>query len=120
MVQSERNLITTNPKRQGHNNDTFRNFQGDPGKSTCSSTRGSNNEYTFSRLDTTLFMDYELELLRGVDERFIYELLRHSTEVDVQPTLIEAIQNPGIMARHSQVIAFAEEQKFGYTRKERR
>ena len=35
---------------------------------------GSGHEYTFSNFDINLFMDYQLETLRGIDKKFVYQM----------------------------------------------
>ena len=37
--------------------------------------KGSDNEYSFSDADLRLFLEYKLGRLRGIDEKFIYELI---------------------------------------------
>ncbi len=43
---------------------------------------GSDNEYSFSFKDRMLFTDYKLTRLRGIDERFIYEMNRNPADLD--------------------------------------
>lgn len=43
---------------------------------------GSDNEYSFSNADINLFVDYELEMLQGIDEKFIYQISRTDDTVD--------------------------------------
>ena len=79
---------------------------------------GSVNEYSFSDLDLKLFKDYELAVLRGVDERFIYELNRNPTDLDTNDFSNEELWNDtaGLLWRHLKVMEFAQENKFGYRR----
>ena len=41
--------------------------------------------YTFSHDDLKLFIEYELELLRGCDEVYTYEFTRDKTKIDIEP-----------------------------------
>lgn len=79
----------------------------------------SDNEYSFSDSDVQLFIDYELEVLRGVDEKYIYELTRNAKEVDEHMTLEELMMTDGDCARHETVIDIALKYGFGYRRWER-
>ncbi len=79
---------------------------------------GSQNEYSFSDKDLTLFEDYELELLRGIDELFEYEINRSGGVID---EFIEYMNNPDYNPdtdfRHDMSIEYAKEHGYGYTRK---
>ena len=79
---------------------------------------GSQNEYSFSDKDLTLFEDYELELLRGIDELFEYEINRSGGAVD---EFIKYMNNPDYNPdtdfRHNTSIEYAKEHGYGYTRK---
>ena len=74
---------------------------------------GSDNEYTFSESDCRLFTRFNLEQLRGIDERFIYELNRNSEDIDNIVTLENADE---YTFRHGQVVDFALTKGFGYRR----
>ena len=50
---------------------------------------GSDNEYSFSNMDINLFVDYELEMLQGIDERYIYQMSRSDLTVDEAIPLIK-------------------------------
>lgn len=78
--------------------------------------RGSANEYSFSKNDINLFMEYNLKILRGIDEKYIYELSRNSTNIDSYATLEELMNSDGSLARHEKVIEIARELRIGYRR----
>lgn len=75
--------------------------------------RGSDNEYSFSDLDIQLFMEQKLEVLRGIDEKYIYELTRNSADIDEYTSLFELTEEDG---RHEQVIEIAHQYGIGYRR----
>lgn len=75
--------------------------------------RGSDNEYSFSDLDIQLFMEQKLEILRGIDEKYIYELTRNSVNIDEHISLFELTEEDG---RHEQVIEIAHQYGIGYRR----
>ncbi len=50
---------------------------------------GSDNEYTFSRDDISLFEAFNLEKLRGIDEKFVYELNRNAYDLDFKKLTFE-------------------------------
>lgn len=74
---------------------------------------GSANEYSFSKADINLFMDNNLEVLRGIDEKYIYELTRNPEDIDEHMSIFELGEND---ARHSAVIIEAEKLGIGYRR----
>ncbi|MCH5271587.1 MAG: phage minor capsid protein [Lachnospiraceae bacterium] len=74
---------------------------------------GSSNEYSFSKNDINLFMKYDLEILRGIDERYIYELTRNANEIDKNVPIGEIDE---FQARHEEVITIAERYGIGYRR----
>lgn len=74
---------------------------------------GSNNEYSFSDLNIELFMEYNLEVLRGIDERYIYKLTRNPEEIDEHLFLLEMTSYD---SRHDRVISEAENFGIGYRR----
>ncbi len=80
---------------------------------------GSANEYSFSKNDINLFMEYNLKLLRGIDEKYIYELSRNAEEIDIHATLEELIKSDCDLARHEKVIEIAREFGIGYRRRKR-
>ena len=43
---------------------------------------GSDNEYSFSNADIYLFQRYKLARLRGIDEKFVYEIDRNAADID--------------------------------------
>lgn len=74
---------------------------------------GSVNEYSFSDDDINLFMDNKLEVLRGIDEKYVYELNRNPADRDTHLPIFD-IDEYG--ARHDRVISRAEELGIGYRR----
>ena len=81
---------------------------------------GSDNEYSFSDDDISLFKKYKLARLRGIDEKFVYEMDCDSTNVDEIPNELVNEQNlisTKYDGRHRTVIIRALNEKFGYRRK---
>lgn len=74
-------------------------------------------EYSFSRSDCRLFEKYGLRILRGVDERYIYELTRLNVETDEVKSIFE-LENE-VDGRHQEVIAWATQNGYGYKRKKK-
>lgn len=74
---------------------------------------GSTNEYSFSSADLSLYMDYKLKCLRGVDEHFIYEFTRDASELDEHISLFDMTD---FDSRHEQVIEMAKRYGIGYRR----
>lgn len=74
---------------------------------------GSVNEYSFSKADINLFMDNDLEVLRGIDDKYVYELTRNPEDIDKHVSIFELGEND---ARHSAVIIEAEKLGIGYRR----
>ena len=79
---------------------------------------GSNNEWSFSDADIDLFERMELSMLRGIDEKYVYELNRDSRRLESMPTLAEVIKD-GELARHAKVIEITRGRGYGYRRKKR-
>lgn len=77
---------------------------------------GSTNEHSFSSADIQLFASYDLPVLRGTDERYIYELSREYLAVDEHASLMELMMSEGDMSRHEEVIDIAEHYEYGYRR----
>ncbi len=79
---------------------------------------GSVNEYSFSNDDWFLFRDYGLKILRGVDERFVYEFNRNPANSDVDNFSREELfrDAEGLLWRHIKVIELAKENNIGYRR----
>lgn len=77
---------------------------------------GSNNEYSFSAADVELFENYKLEMLRGIDEKYIYELTREGNSVDEHMSLEELMLSDGDAARHEEMIEIAKQRGYGYRR----
>ena len=77
---------------------------------------GSVNEYSFSSRDLSLFLDYQLSVLRGVDEKFVYELNRNADDIDESIPFFEINE---WNYRHAQNIEFAKKIGIGYRRWQR-
>ena len=73
------------------------------------------SEYSFSKDDLTLFMDYELERLRGTDEKFVYEFNRNSEDIDNDDLTVEDMMS-GNNYLHLKVIERAKILGIGYRR----
>lgn len=74
---------------------------------------GSTNEYSFSKSDINLFMDHDLEILRGIDEKYIYELTRNPKDIDGHISIWDWDE---YSTRHDEVISAAEKLGIGYRR----
>ena len=74
---------------------------------------GSSNEYSFSNDDIQLFMEFDMEILRGVDERFVYELTRSQTGLEEHLPISDLNE---YNTRHDEVISIAERLGIGYRR----
>ena len=75
---------------------------------------GSSNEYSFSDADIRLFHSYELVMLRGIDEKYIYEMNRNSQIIDEHcASIFDLTDEDG---RHESVIDMAQKYGFGYRR----
>lgn len=77
---------------------------------------GSSNEYSFSNDDVQLFMEYNLDTLRGIDEKYIYELTRELGDFEDYATIEELMESDGELARHQDVLQIAQELGIGYRR----
>ena len=77
---------------------------------------GSANEYSFSDDDIKLFMKYKLSVLRGIDEKFIYELNRNPKDLD---DLIPLGEVDEYSNHHNKVITKAKSMGIGYQRWQR-
>lgn len=77
---------------------------------------GSINEYSFSSEDIAFFMENNLSVLRGIDERYVYELTRDSSMLDEHVSLEELYSSDGSLARHEKVIDIARKRGIGYRR----
>ena len=78
--------------------------------------KGSRNEWTFSQADRLLFYQWELNILRGVDELFEYEFNRNSEDVD-EPLLITEFDD--YSSQHQKIIDDAHSFGMGYRRRRR-
>ena len=74
---------------------------------------GSNNEYSFSDMDIKLFVENKLIILRGIDEKYIYELRKDNIERDEHKDIFSLTEEDG---RHEMVIEIAEKLGIGYRR----
>ena len=72
---------------------------------------GSSNEYSFSDADWNLFRDYNLFRLRGVDEKFVYELNRNADDIDVAEIFASEYNY-----KHWDNVRKAKKSGFGYRR----
>lgn len=77
----------------------------------------SSNEYTFSTDDLDLFMEYDLKILRGIDELYVYELNRNAADIEDLQLFIEDLNEYNW--RHQQVNDIAKKLGIGYRRKKR-
>lgn len=77
---------------------------------------GSRNEYTFSSNDVRLFEDYKLNTLRGIDERYVYELNHNPATLDNPTPFLELDE---YSAQHEDMIDTAERRGYGYFRRRR-
>ena len=68
--------------------------------------------YTFSVDDLQLFMHYNLDVLRGCDEKYIYEFTRNASQIDNAPLDWMSFEN----FEHSRIIEKAKEYGIGYKR----
>lgn len=73
----------------------------------------SSNEYSFSSLDLQLFENYKIKRLRGVDNLFVYEIRRDSTEIDDMAALFDITE---FDFQHNIIIKHAKENGYGYHR----
>ena len=82
---------------------------------------GSVNDYTFSELDENLFVKFKLVLLRGIDERFIYELNRNTVDNELAGHDLCEVYNMGFDLEdyHVSVMIWALINGFGYRRQSR-
>ncbi len=62
-----------------------------------------------------LFMDNNLRILRGIDEKYVYELSRQTTDVDEYASVEELLADEEL-SKHNDVIIFAETWGIGYRR----
>ena len=70
-------------------------------------------EYSFSKDDFELFQKYNLNVLRGIDEKYTYEFSRLSDEVDEHKNIFELTEED---AAHEASITRAETAHIGYRR----
>ena len=68
--------------------------------------------YTFSSDDLSLFMEYKLEVLRGCDEKYIYEFNRDASDIDDEPDDWMNFEN----FEHGRIIEKAKALGIGYRR----
>lgn len=77
---------------------------------------GSTNEWSFSEADRNLYFTWDLNVLRGVDERFEYEFSRNKEDIDEFLSIVDFDE---YSARHQKVIDEARKYGIGYRRKKR-
>ena len=75
---------------------------------------GSDNEYSFSKADINLFIEYDLKVLRGIDERYLYQISRSDKYIDEM--LSDARELTEESARSEAVKIQAKELGIGYRR----
>lgn len=75
----------------------------------------SRNEYSFSEDDVNMFKSYDLEILRGIDELFSYELNRDISSSDDIPFFVADNSY-----RHYRLTLWASDNDVGYYRRERK
>ena len=68
--------------------------------------------FTFSVDDLQLFMHYNLDTLRGCDEKYIYEFTRDASQIDITPDDWMNFEN----FEHSRIIEMARKYGIGYKR----
>lgn len=68
--------------------------------------------FSFSDDDLELFMEYELEVLRGCDSKYVYELTRNANDIDIEPANWSTDENYW----HTHAIVVAKEYGIGYRR----
>ena len=68
--------------------------------------------YTFSKADMMLFIEYDLEVLRGCDEKYTYEFTRDAMQIDDEPDDWMNVENYS----HSDIIRMAKKYGIGYRR----
>lgn len=68
--------------------------------------------YSFSRDDLSLFLEYNLDVLRGCDELYTYEFTRDATQVDDEPADWMNLEN----FNHADMIRNAKVYNIGYRR----
>ncbi|MCM1193345.1 MAG: phage head morphogenesis protein [Butyrivibrio sp.] len=71
-------------------------------------------EYSFSKEDCALFEEYDLQMLRGVDEKYIYELSRLHNETEALKSVFELSPEDG---RNEFVKEWAAARGYGYSRR---
>ena len=69
--------------------------------------------YSFSQPDLSLFLDYDLDVLRGCDEKYIYEFTRNPRELDEHINIFDITEED---AAHEEMIMKAEKFGIGYRR----
>lgn len=68
--------------------------------------------YTFSTDDLELFIEYELDMLRGCDEKYTYQFTRDALEIDAEPDEWMNFEN----FSHADIIRHAKKYGIGYRR----
>ncbi len=80
----------------------------------------SDNEYTFSDDDISLFKKFNLARLRGVDEKFVYELNRNAEDIEFTTYTFEDLEEllspEKNKDRHKYINMNAKKSGFGYRR----
>lgn len=74
-------------------------------------------EYSFSNQDLSLFEEYDLKILRGIDEKYEYELTRINNEIEELKSVFDIVSSDE--ARHEIVKGWASERGYGYSRRQK-
>ena len=69
--------------------------------------------YSFSQADLSLFLDYDLDVLRGCDEKYTYEFTRNAKELDAHINIFDLTEED---AAHEEMVMKAEKFGIGYRR----
>lgn len=69
-------------------------------------------QYTFSQEDMRTFIEYRLDLMRGCDKKYIYELTNDPENIDEEPIDWDTVYN----YQHAKRICDAEDRGIGYRR----
>ena len=79
------------------------------------------NAYTFSDDDEKIFKNFKLARLRGIDEKYVYELNRNPDDIDFKEITAEKLDalNKTSDDYHLAVVLWALGNKFGYRRWQR-
>lgn len=71
-------------------------------------------EYSFSKEDCALFEEYNLQILRGIDDKYLYELSRLHNEVEELKSIFDMIPED---SRNEKVKDWASKHGYGFRRR---